>query len=318
MEYLGCIKKSDFDKLNNKEKDTFLLKNGFFSNQELISLDHGVEHFMNNELVSSKMQFIAVPELIDDFYDFLLARYDRLIIPLYSNLMTDLNDDIYGLEYKEQKKIALNYFNDSYGLFDMYQFHGLNTDLSNDIINISQVERFGMIYLNRLNRKNRISTRKFIIEFLVGNVKYFNEKLYLEDDLILEFVALEANILFLQNVNNIFNFEIDRYFSQYAKLSELYENYTHIFNSVNVFIKVYETIKELKVKIPVNIVSLYETLIELDLIIDNKTDFKAYLLNVHNIELANIPKKDDEDDFTPHKKRVKKMIKDFQDLTSTN
>src|SRR5690606_11123824 len=297
MEYLGCIKKSDFDKLNNKEKDTFLLKNGFFSNQELISLDHGVEHFMNNELVSSKMQFIAVPELIDDFYDFLLARYDRLIIPLYSNLMTDLNDDIYGLEYKEQKKIALNNFNDSYGLFDMYQFHGLNTDLSNDIINISQVERFGMIYLNRLNRKNRISTRKFIIEFLVGNVKYFNEKLYLEDDLILEFVALEANILFLQNVNNIFNFEIDRYFSQYAKLSELYENYTHIFNSVNVFIKVYETIKELKVKIPVNIVSLYETLIELDLIIDNKTDFKAYLLNVHNIELANIPKKDDEDDF---------------------
>ncbi|MGY0393312.1 hypothetical protein ACW5R3_12240 [Bizionia sp. KMM 8389] len=315
--------------LGQLDREKFEKKTIVSQNEILVSADY-YEEVINTGSISVKDAFqkgvkISVkssirPEktFMDEFYEFLLDRYKEYIYNIFVSFSVDFNDEVYGLTPAEQKKVALKHFNEKYKELKVSGFHKVKKDVSPlGIENIGLENRLEYLNMRREGLKRNVSKRDFILEYLYGNLKFFDAELMNNDDWINQFVFFESELKALLSLNDRFSFEVDIYFSKAAKDKKVYDRYKHIFISLKSFLEIHITIQNLSTHVSSNIDCLYHSLNELKLITGKKSNFLEYLKTEHNIKKINIPKIELDFD-SPNVQRVDGFLKQFSDLAVIN
>ena len=293
MEYYGCINRDDFEPLSKEQKQEFLInKNLYHSHIQVplssIDLDEG------KVKEGAKVQQIVepVPELRQQFYNFVLLRYlNNINLPFYLFFKT-FNDKIYGLSRKKQKKIALRYSNEYYNKVKNNAVSSHKRLLSpSGIEHIKNDSRFKALSEERSHRKGKLIDHGFIAEFLFGNDVFFDEKLIEKNEVLQEIINFESTLKILVSLNDVYHFERDFYFSELGMLQEKYQaTYKKLFASFDAFLFTYEKINSFDNHKQASIESLHATLKELELMRGSNTIFIKYIKAEHAIKMTKIRK----------------------------
>lgn len=227
-------------------------------------------------------------DVLREYYDFVLGQHEFEINNRFVNFFNDYNDKIYGLEKLEQKKIGLQYFNELYDQVDVKVVRLLRKEISDTgVIQIKNFNRFENLKYWQDGIKENIATLDNVIEFLIGNKEFFNNELLEKDTNFNKAINFEYILKVLVSLNDLYNFEDDLFFSDLGILKDKFYKYNHIFYSFEVFIFVHKEIKDLK---PSHIESLYDALIQLELIGGKKSYFINYLNLEHGMKATKIRK----------------------------
>lgn len=316
MKYFGMYKMDFIKNLSDNDFEELLYEDLLYEDfdfyapfSELLCLN---QEFNKNE-------FIKLPslKLNDDFLNFLLNETN--VNDDLSRFFIDFNNIIYGLNKKKQRKIALETFNDFFNYFDIKIEEMVDVNMSeNGIIHIANKGKLYRFYMYLLKQKIEVST-SFITfrKYLEGDKEYFNNDFYDRKDIKM-YLNTHMTSRILSQLNDIYKFEIDLYFTDYFYHSYTYYEYEHIFNSIESFHLTIKYLKNIKTILPSNIYALYEYLVVNELINKNDENFLNFIFDYFDLAISKIHKidkndKDDTDDKN-HKGHIKKNLKHAKKL----
>ncbi|MFL0354781.1 hypothetical protein [Xanthomarina sp. GH4-25] len=316
MKYFGTLDRDKFEnEPTEKQDDILVLLNYFKVGKETGDISIR-DAYYDHVKVSLKTIIRPTKLLVYDFYDFLILRYKDYIDEQFLSFFLQFNEEVYGKSKKNHKKRALYYFNEIYKEFSVDGIKKFKRKVSvRGIVNIEAENKMHFLYKRREALKYEIANRSFLLEYLYGNLNYFDSLLMNENKVLNEFIAFEFQLKKLISLNDKFGFESDLYFSKMGVLKETFENFKHIFPRLEIFLKVHSTIDNLDHLIPAHIDSLYPVLVKLNLIKDSKKEFMSYLLKVHEIKKHNIPIIDEMIQLE-HAKRMQTYTSEFKELAT--
>jgi len=310
--YFGSIDINKFNALQKEAQTQYLISRKMFKIINSYPVD-GIDSKLVLQKITMSQKLKPCQDVLRAYYDFVLGQYDFEITNRFVNFFNDFNDKIYGLEIIEQKKIGLHYFNELYAQVDIKAAQFIRKEISGTgVIQVKNMNRFQYLKYRQDAIKENIATLDNVIEYLFGNKAYFNMDLLGNDTYINKAVEFEYILKVLVSLNDRYNFEDDLFFSDKGVLKSMFEKHTNIFYDFEVFVFVDKKIKDLK---PSQIDSLYEALLQLDLIGGKKSDFIDYLNQEHGNKTKKIRKYDlqinREHDF-----RVKSFKRELQKFST--
>ena len=316
MKYFGYLKGSEFKKANERELADFLINNGLFVGKHRgknTSFKDGIIEFLVNpdELVVDPSN-----ELQDEFYSFIIDifKYDLALGKL--SFFKSFNDEIFGLDGASQKMIALNYFNTIYNeiYLDIVTFF---EEQKNDtgITHNYNFSRLKMLSYQYKAFKSNLLRKMKINQYLAGNKEYFIKENLLNLFDLTEEIYFETQLQILVELNDRFGFEEDLYFTQIRFDKINFEKYKHIFHSLESYQFTNNKIKSFSVDHKAHIESLYQVLIELELITNHKENFMKFLNDEYGFVITKIINYDNKINYN-HDARVTHLKLDWSALTS--
>lgn len=314
--YWSCIKKNtDFYDLPKEKQIEILLEGGVYISNTVASspelnVKDGVLYLPNLSVEKQPSQ-----EFMDEFYEYVLEIYQIDIDNYFYLFFKDFNNRVFGMEYQDQKVIALEAFREIYDSIDI-KVDFVNKEISkNGIENAKEFNRFLKLKAMRSGICSTIAHYENLIPYLSGDEVYFKSSKFKEDEIFLKMLNFESQLKVLVSLNDRYQFIEDIAFSKLAKLKGAYQVYRNLFVSFDVFRFTNNFIEELIENHPSNIDSLHQSLLELNLISPKKEDFINYVNREHNIPITKVRNYPRESNRS-HDFRLQKIKEELKELTS--
>lgn len=313
-DYFGILKDKKLDTLSVKELAGVLLEKKLFY----------ISNTLNGEIVEGKMRFdmrgpltkTLLPEvdLVNSLYDYLKQILRVEIDAPFLKYFSEFDENSFGLEPLDKKKIAIKDFKVFYG-----KVKGLEGDLierrksENGIEHVTVMNRFLFLKGRQNAIKGEVASteKEYVFEYLNGNENYFEKDPLIKMGEIKEIVEFESSLKILTALNDQFKFEEDLQFNNLGLLKDLFPKYHHVFRSFDVFVYTHKKIQSFTSKKPSNIDSLYIALSDLKCIKHHKTDFLKYVNQEHQMKLTKINSYAKETNLK-HKERLQGFIDELK------
>lgn len=319
MKYFGCIDENIFTNKSEKEIEDYLLKNKLFELKQTgkANIDNIKDGVLNIIVNVNEKKIEPCNELINDFYSFIINLFKYEIMEERLLFFKLFNDEIYGLDYDEQKRIALNHFNNIYkeNYIDAITF--FDEEISDNGIRHAKSHGKLKMLNGQLNAfKSNLINEVNEFQYLIGNMDYFNkDTLKSKYPIIEETIYFEIWLQILIEINDKYDFEEDLYFSQIRFDKATFEKYQHIFKSFESFQFTNNKIKSFKEDHKAHIESLHHVLLENDLIYYHKENFMKFLKEEYNLTITKIISYDKSINYK-HDERVALFMLEWSNLTS--
>jgi AraC-like DNA-binding protein len=310
MKYFGIFDPKTIE-LSDIEIETLMLEKGLLV-KKMIGIATSIENNVLNITVPNTIHIIPSKELINEFYKFIIDLYQSEILEIKLPFFKIFNDEIYGLEYKEQKEIALNYFKEIYNNIYKDVITIFNERINNDgIIHTQNVNKLKMLYYQLEGFKINLSETRSSLCYLIGDKKTYIDTNFVENEIVSEVLEFEAWKQIIVELNSRYGFEDDYYFSNKFKDDVNFQKYNEIFKTLKSYQFTNTKIKSFKDDEKAKSVSLYQTLINLELITENKEKFKRFMKAEYNFFPSEIVTYEKNKNRT-HDERVTQFTNDWR------
>ena len=315
--YFGFLDKEEFTTWEKKKQVDYLVSKNACCWSKIIKGSMN-EDVLFGDLNEAKLVFKPSNKTIEEFYEFILGKYDRLISNSHITFFKDFNNSVFGLDKEEQKSLALKRFNEIYKKVDVPQIEIIERKkelgLIEDVKNNSHFQKLHQI---RSAKRINLCPLPIAMEYYYGNEVFFTSETFKSLDFFKEAISFETDLKILVNLNNRYQFEDDFYFSEYGALRNLYKKYDHIFLSFDAFKWTHKAIPNFKGAIPAQIDSLYEALKRLELVVKPKSNFENYIQEELQMNISKVRHIDTETN-SDHAARVKIFMRDLPKKSEEN
>lgn len=313
MSYFGIIKKEEIEEFSIESVEYYLLEKDIYIKS--ISLNQ-MEKMMSPTLVSNydetETSIYAPLELIHEFTDFIFSIYEKYVSSSKHNYFCTFNEEFYGLEYSELRKIALSDFNEIYDNLKIVHVTLIDERVSaNGISNTYTTGKLFKLYHFQQDLKKIMATTENLLSFLIGDLSFYNENFFEQNIEVRNAVNVEIIKQILVELNDKYNFEEDIYYSKKVSEAFKFKDYNYIFKNLKSYQFTNKMIKKYKNLRRNYIESLYQVLLDFDLITDHKENFIAFIENEYGFKVSKIttfaPKKNIQND-----KRVALLTQEWE------
>ena len=240
------------------------------------------------------------------------------ILILKSQFFRAFNDAVFGLDPNQQKEIGLQNFLSIYDAVycDLIEYIEQKKSATG-IEHISAAGKMKMLYQQHEGFRQTVMMEMFkAVQYLTGDTTFYNkENIEYKFENIEKVIAFETDVQILIQLNDRFGFEKDIYFTQIAEDKRKFEQYRHIFHTLEAYQftngKILSFVDNKKAQIE----SLYEVLVHLNLVKKHKENFMTFLVQEYNITITKIISYDKYSNYV-HDERVSLFTKEFEELTS--
>lgn len=206
MKYLGCIKQKEFEGFSPQQQSEFLVSKGIWMlmNRMTLKKNHGIDK------IDSELTQLPVPktDVANEFYQFIVARYESSIFTPFYNFSLGFNEDRYGLKKSKQKQLALRHFKDYFEtLANKSIAIGFDVKLENGGTYLEPMNKLQIIYAQQNALKSELSKTKLLNQFLFGNTAFFTLALIEDFKLLEEIIYFEGILKILVSLNDQYHFE---------------------------------------------------------------------------------------------------------------
>lgn len=321
MKYFGIIKKEEIENFSIDEIENYLGENEIYDNglsDEILSKLINVNFALDFNDVETK--FYPSLNLINEFCEFIYKTYCKYVLDIKYSYFFDFYEEFYGYEDSDLRKIALSDFNEMFEKLNIIHVTLIDERISTD--NISHTYTTGKLfklYFHQQNIKKQMATTENLVSYLIGELPFYNKEFYDQNIEIRNAVHLEIVKQILVEINDKYDFEEDIYYSKKVSDALKFKDYNNIFKTLQAYQftnKIISSFKKLK---RTYIESLYQVLLEFDLIENHKENFIAFIKEEYKFILPKIttfsPKQNIQND-----KRVSLLIKEWKenDVKKTN
>lgn len=270
--YWSCIKKNtDFYELTREKQIEALINGGVYFSTPVASSPKLIVKDNVLYLPDLSTENLPTEDLKDEFYEYILNLCQGDIDNYFYIFFKNFNDSIFGMEFLEQKKIARELFKEIYNKIDVKSVDFINLKTSNNgIENVEQYNRFSKLKGFRRSKCSILATVESLISFLGGNEAYFKSVEFLEHKNFLTMLYFEKQLKVLISLNDRFQLFEDIVFTKLGRLKDVYMLYENLFINFDVFVWVEDMINSFRDDKAANIESLYQSLLDLDLVSGTK------------------------------------------------
>ncbi|WP_419212577.1 hypothetical protein ACNR9Q_00265 [Maribacter sp. X9] len=293
--YFGHIKRFSFPEGNYdleirylQEKSILEIKPSLFSpiyfdeNTKLWSAPVN-ENYLEHQFYNLK------PNVLQAYYNFLIKHYQERIDAPFIRFSFELDEHLYGLDKKEQKKIALKSFKKVFSTIDSILVVPEINLSPEGIEHLKSISRLDLLkkYRDTLKATHNIYDESFK-NYLLGKIDFFNDSL-IERHANLRFtIDFESKLKKLLSLNDRFKFEEDYYFGINNQLKERFERHPELSFNFQVFKFIYQCITNIEKSEYANVVSLYYFLFDNKIIREDANTFKYFINNEFNRDISRI------------------------------
>lgn len=290
MKYFGIVNTEDIVGLSVEEIRYFLLEKEIYDN---FLTEETFEKLMTSNFefgsVEIKQEPIPSLELIDEFNDFISKIYKGKLFDTTYNYFTEFNETFYGLDHNDLKKVALSDFNKIYTNLEILHVTLVTeTTSENGIRHTHTTGKLFKLYYFQQEIKKSMATTENLINFLTGNKAFYDDDFFEQHVEIRDAVHLESIKQILVEINDKFNFEDDIYYSKKLSQQFKFKDYNHIFTNLKSYRFTNDMIRKFRKLKRSYIESLYQVLVELDLIKDHKENFCAFIYEEYKFKVTKI------------------------------
>jgi hypothetical protein len=318
MKYFACLEPDTFDDFNEKNLIKILLDKELFEERvrEKGKVKNGT---IDSSTVETYIVITPTQDLKNEFYSYILAVYNSTIAEIKHKFYEDFNEEIYGLELVTQRTIALKHFKEIYKNISLKDITFLNEGVSDNGIKHSfNFEKIKMLYGQQRAHKNNLALTDTLEHYLTGNQTFFEENNIVEqyqiiDDLLLFEIWKQVLI----ELNDRFGFEEDYYFTNRNNDRIKFNEYKHIFKSLESYQFTDRKIKSFEKDKKAHIESLYEVLKARKIISNHKENFMIFLKKEYDITITKIIPYKEKVNYT-NDERVVLFNQEWEALTSKN
>ena len=316
MKYLACIEAEIFNEIDESKIASFLVEKKLFEIKEHYTLKNGTI-----DLSSVEKNIVITPtqDLKDEFYNYILNHFNEVVIEIKHDFYDDFNEEVYGLDLKEQKTIALKHFKKIYSDISIKNL-SMNFEKVSDngIVHTYKFEKIKMLYGQQRAHKTNLALTDTLEHYLTGNQAFFDSNdLFKQYQIIEDLLYFEIWKQVLIELNDRFGFEEDYYFTNIIIDIKNFNKYKHIFKSLKSYQFTDRKIRSFKKDIKAHLESLYEALQSQEVIKDNKTNFMTFLKEEYEISITKIVSYHENKNYT-NDERVKLFTQEWKKLTSKN
>jgi AraC-like DNA-binding protein len=310
MKYFGIfdpkiLELSDIEIENLMLEKELLVKN-------LVGAAINIENNVLKMTVPETVHISPSKELIDEYYKFIIDLYQSEVLEIKLPFFKIFNDEIYGLELKEQKEKALKYYKEIFNTIYKDVITIYDKKVSDDgIIHTHTFNKLKMLYYQLEANKSNLSDTRTSLYYLIGDRKSYIDGNFVENELVSEVLKFEAWKQIVVELNSRFGFEDDYYFTSKFQNDVNFLKYKKIFKRLESYQFTNTKIKNFVDDEKAKSVSLYQALIDLDLITDNKEEFKRFMKTEYDFSPSEIVTYEKKINRT-HDKRVTQFKDDWQ------
>jgi hypothetical protein len=317
MKYFAYLEPNTFADLNEKNIAKLLVDKNLFEERvrEKATVKNGT---IDSATIETYIAITPTQDLKNEFYNYILAIHNTTINEIKNKFYDDFNEEIYGLELNNQRTIALKHFKEIYkdiSLKNINLSHHITSD--NGIEQTYNFEKIKMLYGQQRAHKNSLALTDTLEHYLTGNKVFFEDTNLVEQyQIIKDLLLFEIWKQVLIELNDRFGFEEDYYFTNKFQDDINYKKYSKIFKSLESYQFTNTKIKSFKVDEKAKSVSLYQALIDKNLIKENKEEFKRFMLAEYGFSPSEIVTYEKNINRT-HDERVIKFVDDWEKFDVT-
>lgn len=310
MKYFGIFDPKILE-LSDIEIENLMLEKGLLV-KNLVGTAISIENNVLNMTVPDTIRINPSKELIDEYYKFIIDLYQSEILEIKLPFFKIFNDEIYGLELKEQKEKALKYFKEIYSTIYKDVMTIYDKKVSDDgIIHTHTFNKLKMLYYQLEANKSNLSDTRTSLHYLIGDRKSYIDSNFVENELVSEVLEFEASKQIVVELNSRFGFEEDYYFTNKFQDDVNFQKYNKIFKKLKSYQFTNIKIKNFKDDEKAKSVSLYQVLVDKDLITNNKDQFKRFMKVEYGYSPSEIVTYQKNTNRT-HDERVTKFTEDWE------
>ena len=316
MKYFGIFDQKT-QELSDIELENLMLKNGLLE-KKLIGTATGIENNILNFTVSNTIHIKPSKELVQEYYKFIIDLYRSEILEIKLPFFKIFNDEIYGLDPKEQKKIALDYFKQIYNTIYKDVITIYDQRISSDgIVHTHNFNKLKMLHYQLEAYKINLSDTRSTLCYLTGDRKTYIESNFIENKTVAEILEFEAWKQIIVELNSRYEFEDDYYFTNRKNDRAKFKEYDHIFKSLESYQFTDRKIKSFEKDKKAHIESLYQVLNEQKIINSHKENFMLFLKTEYDIHITKIISSKEKANYL-NDERVTLFSQEWEALTSKN
>jgi hypothetical protein len=220
-----------------------------------------------NENKLRKLQ--SAERFLHDFYNFVLKLYAQKIISDKTSFYFLFNEEIFGLDFKEQMKHALQHYKELYkSVMEEVATIPINTIIEikyryNDYDSFETPNKLEIVNHQKLKFQNLlIHLRSYIIK-LTSHKYLFDPSVHRSKHSLIEIILkYEVNRQIMIELNDKYSFENQTLPTFSENDVNKYKKYSHLFNSIEAYSFTKNKIHNFKSAAKVESVSLYQMLID--------------------------------------------------------
>lgn len=316
MKYFGIFDQKT-QELSDIELENLMLDNGLLE-KKLIGTATSIENNILNFTVSNTIHIKPSKELVQEYYKFIIDLYRSEILEIKLPFFKIFNDEIYGLDPKEQKKIALDYFKEIYNAIYKDVITIYKQRISSDgIVHTHNFNKLKMLHYQLEAYKINLSDTRSTLCYLTGDRKTYIDSNFIENKTVAEVLEFEAWKQIIVELNSRYEFEDDYYFTNRKNDSAKFKEYEHIFKSLESYQFTDRKIKSFEKDKKAHIESLYQVLKEQKIINSHKENFMLFLKTEYEIHITKIISSKEKVNYL-NDERVTLFSQEWEALTSIN
>jgi hypothetical protein len=310
MKYFGIFNPDTLE-LSDLEIENLMLEKGLL--EKIVTTNPGVikEGALNFTITDNIIEIVPTKEHNDEYYDFIIDLYNLEIKAIKLPILSKFNDAIFGLEQNEQKVIALQCFKKIYNTIYKEVLTIQEEKMNDDgVFHTHNYNKLKMLYFQWQANKNNLASTRTSLHYLVGDKNTYIESNFIENEIVQEVLFFEAQKQVLVELNSRFGFEDDYYFTNKLQDNISYKKYDFIFKSLKAYQFTNAKIRSFKYDEKAYSVSLYQVLLNHDLIVSKKSKFKEFMNSEYGFFPAEILTYEEKINRA-HDERVKQFSEDW-------
>ncbi len=313
----GVLKDLAFKKLTKQEQLEILVERNLYQVFTSIGLNStNVIKLDEIKEVTQKRELSPTYAIREQFYNFFTSTFQFEIDKDFFFFSKGLEDEIFGMDYVDQRKIALKHFKEKFLKVTPKDFAlAYKTTSENGLERVKMLNLFKVLKGARTAMNSNLGTQQNIIKFLIGDERYFQSAEFQGQEFFKKALHFETGLKILLSLNDTYQFEEDAEFSNLGVLKERYKVYNNVFIDFEIFRWTHKKIKSFIDNKPSNIDSLHQALLESSLISEKKKTFIDYINQEHKMSITKI-RHYARDTNPSHDFRLRKFKEEIQDLTS--
>lgn len=316
MKYFGIFDQKT-QELSDIEIENLMLDNGLLE-KKIIATATSIENNILNFTISNTIHIKPSKELVEEYYKFIIDLYSSEILEIKLPFFKIFNEEIYGLDPKEQKKIALDYFKKIYNNIYKDVITIYNQKISNDgIVHTHNFNKLKMLHYQLEAYKINLSDTRSSLCYLIGDRKTYIDSNFIENEIVTEVLEFEAWKQIILELNSRYEFEDDYYFTNRKNDLAKFKEYDHIFKSLESYQFTDRKIKSFEKDKKAHIESLYQVLNEQKIINSHKENFMLFLKTEYDIHITKIISSKEKANYL-NDERVTLFSQEWETLTSKN